>query len=64
MEGTHTVHGCCESGDGVHVAVASCCGFQRRFITKAERREGLEAYRTQLQNELTGVEERLAKLDE
>lgn len=64
MNRHHGEHGCC-GGHGVahgHAkvhTVTGCCGFQRRFMTKAERREALESYRDQLKNELTGVEERL-----
>ena len=58
-------HGCCET-QVAHVSAHGCCchGPTRHFITKAERREGLEAYREQLQHELTGVEEHLADLGE
>ena len=54
------IHDCCDA----HIAVSTCCGFQRRFRTKAEKREALETYRSQLQNELTGVEQHLTKLDD
>ncbi|UCF09333.1 MAG: DUF5320 domain-containing protein [Candidatus Bipolaricaulota bacterium] len=59
---TRKIHGCCEGGtlhDSLHDA---CCGFQRHFTTKAERRETLEVYRDQVQQELAGVEERLSEL--
>jgi len=35
----------------------------RHFRSKEERREALEAYRTQLKSELAGLEERLEELD-
>jgi hypothetical protein len=59
----HKTHNCCEPIDSPHASTC-CCGFQRRFATKAEQREALESYRTQLQNELTGVKERLDQLND
>jgi hypothetical protein len=41
-----------------------CCGFSRRYPTKAERREALESYRTQLRAELTGVDEHIGSLED
>lgn len=35
----------------------------RRFITKEERKERLQAYAEALDKELTGVKERIAELD-
>ena len=67
MNGHHGAHGCCSGGKGHHGhhkahGSGTCCGMQRRFITKAEQREALENYRDQLKKELTGVEERLQEL--
>ncbi|MFC2078636.1 hypothetical protein ACFLSZ_01495 [Candidatus Bipolaricaulota bacterium] len=63
MESVHAIHGCCCGDERGHKAVAShCCGPTRRFISKAERREGLEKYIDQLKKELAGVEERLQDL--
>ena len=60
---TRKIDGCCgEGGTHHHTPLDACCGFQRHFTTKAERREALEAYRSQLQQELAGVEERLSEL--
>ena len=62
MKRIHMVHGCC---DGETVSAAGhrgCCSMTRRFVSKEERREALEAYRTELKKELTGVEERLDEL--
>ena len=51
----------CESGCG-----CECCGgdesFQRRYLTKAEQAEELEAYLADLKLEVQAVEERLADL--
>ena len=56
MTKAHGTDTCCRS----HVSAASCCcGMQRRFLSKAERRKALEEYREQLKNELAGVEERI-----
>jgi hypothetical protein len=42
---------------------ACCCGHGfRRFPSRRERRERLEAYRDELKNELVGVEERIQEL--
>jgi hypothetical protein len=39
-----------------------CCGSFRRFATKKEQLECLEKYKEQLQNELTGVNEKIKDL--
>ncbi len=62
METAHRIHGCCEGEAGLRTVAGSSCGFRRRFITEAERREALGTYRTQLQRELPCAEERLEKL--
>lgn len=63
MESVHAIHGCGCSDESGHRAVASCCcGPTRHFISKAERREGLEKYIDQLKKELAGVEEHLQDL--
>jgi len=62
MNRIHRVQGCC---DGEAVSAAGhhgCCSMTRRFVSKEERREALEAYRAELKKELTGVEERLDDL--
>jgi len=55
--------GACECGSGCD---CDCCGgshhFQRRFQTKAEQFEELEAYLAELKLEVQAVEERLADL--
>ncbi len=63
MEHARAIHGCCGDAHDVHAALAhTCCGLSRRFITKEERRESLDAYKEQLTKELAGVEERLEEL--
>ena len=64
MRAHHVVHCCCEGEGTGHAAFfSSCCTMPRHFKSKEERREALEAYRTQLKNELAGLEERLKDLD-
>ena len=63
MRAHHVVHCCCEGEDTGHAAFGSCCCVPRHFRSKQERREALEAYRTQLKSELAGLEERLEDLD-
>ena len=51
----------------MHGAWARDCGcggglFLRRFFSTKEELEGLEEYKTQLKNELSGVEERIQEL--
>ena len=59
MTKAHGTDSCC----GPTVSVASCCcGVQRRYLSKAERRKALEEYREQLKNELAGVDERLEEI--
>lgn len=66
MEARHLVRACCcgeaDSALTAQSLAGSCCGVSRRFATKAEQREALEAYRTDLKKELAGLEERLAEL--
>ncbi len=64
MHTRHDASGCCGGADSLHFhhAAGGCCGMTRRFPSRAERREALEAYRDQLKSELTGVEERLEEL--
>jgi len=64
MHAKDSTTGCCGGAEALHIhhAGGACCGMTRRFPSKAERREALEAYREQLKNELTGVEERLEDL--
>jgi len=58
-------NGNCGCGDGCDCG-CECCGgddrFQRRYLTKAEQAEELEAYRADLKLEVQAVEERLADL--
>ncbi|MGD0877420.1 MAG: hypothetical protein ABSA01_04640 [Anaerolineales bacterium] len=58
-------NGNCECGNGCDCG-CECCGgddhFQRRYLTKAEQAEELEAYLTDLKLEVQAVEERLADL--
>jgi len=66
MEVKHIVHACCcgtEPAMPLHADSSSCCRVPRHFVTQAERREALEAYRAQLEKELAGLEERLSGLD-
>ena len=55
----------CECGGGCNCG-CECCGgghhFQRRFQTKAEQIEELEAYLAELKLEVQAVEEHLADL--
>jgi hypothetical protein len=57
--------GTCECGGDCHCG-CECCGggrhFQRRFQTKAEQIEELEAYLVELKLEVQAVEEHLADL--
>jgi len=55
--GGHTAE-CCGPQD-----VQDCCGtgISRKFISKAEKLERLEAYRDQIAKELDGVEEEIAQ---
>ena len=57
--------GGCECGGGCDCG-CECCGgghhFQRRFQTKAEQIEELEAYLAELKLEVQAVEEHLADL--
>jgi hypothetical protein len=57
--------GACECGNGCDCG-CECCGgglhFQRRFQTKAEQIEELEAYLAELKLEVQAVEEHLADL--
>jgi hypothetical protein len=57
--GTCDCEGGCDCG-------CECCGndqhFQRRYLTKAEQAEELEAYLAELKLEVQAVEERLADL--
>ena len=57
--------GACEGGSSCDCG-CECCGgshhFQRRFLTKAEQIEELEAYLAELKLEIQAVEERLADL--
>ena len=57
--------GACECGDDCNCG-CGCCGggshFQRRFQTKAEQIEELEAYLAELKLEVQAVEEHLADL--
>lgn len=41
---------------------ASCCNSNRGFLTKAEKIEMLKEYKTDLENEMQGVTERIAEL--
>ena len=63
MGNPQTVHDCCVPSRAAHTSMC-CCGFSRRYPTKAERREALESYRTQLRDELTGVDEHLGSLED
>jgi len=58
-------NGGCDCGDGCDCG-CECCGgddrFQRRYLTKAEQAEELEAYLADLKLEVQAVEERLADL--
>ena len=58
-------NGNCGCGDGCDCG-CECCGgddrFQRRYLTKAEQAEELEAYLADLKLEVQAVEERLADL--
>ena len=63
MGNPQRAHDCCVPSHAAHTSTC-CCSFSRRYPTKAERREALESYRTQLHNELTGVEERLESLED
>ena len=66
MTKAHGTDSCCGHGISGHgSSVASCCcGMQRRFPSKAERRKALEEYREQLKNELAGVDERLEEISQ
>ena len=62
-------NGTCECGNGCECGCehgCECCGgddrFQRRYLTKAEQAEELEAYLADLKLEVQAVEERLADL--
>jgi hypothetical protein len=64
-ESCHCGDGVCSCTDGCRCGCESCQGasrFQRRFQTKAEQIEELEAYLAELKLELQAVEERLADL--
>ena len=63
MRAHHVAHCCCTSEDTSHAALGASCTVPRHFRSKEERREALEAYRTQLKSELAGLEERLEELD-
>jgi hypothetical protein len=58
-------NGSCDCGNGCDCG-CECCGgddrFQRRYLTKAEQAEELEAYLADLKLEVQAVEERLADL--
>jgi hypothetical protein len=58
-------NGSCDCGNGCDCG-CDCCGgddhFQRRYLTKAEQAEELEAYLADLKLEVQAVEERLADL--
>jgi hypothetical protein len=57
-------NGECDCGKGCDCG-CECCGgdhFQRRYLTKAEQIEELEAYLADLKLEVQAVEERLADL--
>jgi len=57
-------NGKCECGEGCDCG-CECCGdgrFPRRYLTKAEQAEELEAYLADLKLEVQAVEERLADL--
>lgn len=41
----------------------ACCGTRRRFLTRQERIERLEAYADQLDKELTAVRQRIEDLE-
>ncbi|MBI5223956.1 DUF5320 domain-containing protein [Candidatus Micrarchaeota archaeon] len=41
----------------------SSCGTERRFLTKKEKAEMLKEYRTELENELKGINEKIAELE-
>jgi hypothetical protein len=60
-------NGTCNCGNGGGCDCGcECCGgdgrFQRRYLTKAEQAEELEAYLADLKLEVQAVEERLADL--
>ena len=58
-------NGTCDCGGNCECG-CECCGngqnFQRRYLTKAEQAEELEAYLADLKLEVQAVEERLADL--
>jgi hypothetical protein len=58
-------NGACDCGNSCDCG-CECCGgddrFQRRYLTKAEQAEELEAYLADLKLEVQAVEERLADL--
>lgn len=54
--GGHDVH----CGCGMH---GHAQGYGRRFLTKAEKLEKLKNYKEALQNELTGVEEKIKEME-
>ncbi|MGC8781616.1 MAG: hypothetical protein ACP5UQ_12215 [Anaerolineae bacterium] len=66
----HRGHGGCCGGPregGPHHGSGCCCedrpwGFRRRFVSRAERIQELEAYLAELRAEVTAVEEHLADL--
>ncbi|MCA2003042.1 MAG: hypothetical protein LDL51_14355 [Chloroflexi bacterium] len=64
-ESCHCGGDVCSCADGCRCACERCRGasrFQRRFQTKAEQIEELEAYLAELKLETQAVEERLADL--
>lgn len=63
---------CCEPGGMGRSSAAWACGpenccvndaFVRRFFSEKEKKDCLEAYRDQLEKELTGVRERIKDLE-
>ncbi|MBU0595558.1 DUF5320 domain-containing protein [Candidatus Bipolaricaulota bacterium] len=58
MTKVHGADACCAPIS----AASCCCGIQRHYLSKAERRKVLEEYREQLKNELAGVDERLDEI--
>ena len=55
MGGMNFKHHCHGGHSGKH--------FFRKFITKAEEKEYLENYKSQLKNEIEGIDERIKELE-
>jgi len=61
------IKGCCESEsdmEGIESISGNCCrtGFERRYKSKEEKVQGLEAYLKELDAEATAVREAIADI--